>query len=71
MYMLFANDEILNISYNAEVDKLQIKSNKKQRKIWKAIHDNKMITMLVVLLTMFCFLNCSLIYTFMNLLKNL
>lgn len=69
--MLYANDEILNIGYNAEVDRLQTKENKKQRKIKKAIYDNKLITMLVVLFIMFCFLNCTLIYSFMHLLKNL
>ena len=69
--MLYANDEIFNIGYNAEVDRIQIKGRQKPNKIKKAIHDNKMITTLVVLFTMFCFLNCILIYTFMNLLKNL
>lgn len=69
--MLYANDEIFNIGYNPEVNRLQIKENKKLRKIKKTIHDNKMITTLVALFTMFCFLNCALIYTFMDLLKSL
>ena len=67
--MLYANDEMLNIDYNSKVEKIQRKG--KQNKIKKAIYDNKMITTLVVFFIMFCFLNCILIYTFMNLLKNL
>ena len=69
--MLYANDEIFNISYNANVDRIQIKGRKKQSKIKKAMHENKLITILVSLFLMFCFLNCVLIYTFMSLLKNL
>ena len=69
--MLYANDEIFNIGYNADVDRLQIKSGQKQNKVKKAIHDNKLITILISLFFMFCFLNCALIYTFMNLLKNI
>lgn len=69
--MLYANDEIFNIGYNADVDRIQIKGRKKQSKIKKAIHENKLITILVSLFFMFCFFNCALIYTFMSLLKNL
>ncbi len=69
--MLYANDEMLNISYNADVDRIQIKGRQKQNKIKKAIHKNTLITALVTLFFMFCFLNCALIYTFINLLKNI
>ena len=69
--MLYANDEIFNIGYNAKLDRLQIKNNKRQNKIKKALHENKIITTLVMLFVMFCFLNSVLIYTFMDLLKNL
>ena len=68
--MMYANDEIFNIGYNADVDRLQIKG-KRQSKIKRAIRGNKIITILAMLFIMFCFLNCALIYTFMNLLKNL
>ena len=68
--MLYANDEIFNIGYNEDLDRLQIK-DKKHSKIKKVIHENKMITTLIILFSMFCFLNCVLIFTFMDLLKNI
>ena len=68
--MFYANEEIFSIDYNAEVDRLQIK-RKNQSKIRKIIHENKIITILVALFFMFCLLNCMLIYTFMDLLKNI
>ena len=71
--MFYANEEIFSIGYNAELDRLQIK-RKNQSKIGiirKKIHENKMITTLVALFFMFCLLNCMLIYTFMDLLKNI
>ena len=68
--MMYANDEIFNIGYNAKTDKLQIKP-KKYNKIKGVLHGNKFFATLGVLFIMFCFLNCALIYTFMDLLKNL
>ena len=69
--MLYANDEIFNIGYNADLDRLQIKKEKKQSKIKKVIHENKMISTLMALFIMFCLLNFALIFTFMDLLKNI
>ena len=68
--MLYANDEIFSIDYNENVDRQQIK-RKKQGRIKRAIHENKIFAILVVLFAMFCSFNCVLIYTFMNLLTNL
>ena len=56
--MLYANDEIFSIGYNEDVDRLQIK-RKKQNKIKRAIHENKLLTILVVLFAMFCSFNCQ------------
>lgn len=69
--MMYANDEIFNIGYNAKTDKLQIKGSKKQSKIKGVLLENKFFTTLVVLFIMFCFLNFALIYTFMDLLKKI
>lgn len=69
--MLYANDEIFNIGYNKDLDRLQIKKEKKHSKIKKAIYENKIITTLAILFIMFCLLNCVLVFTFMDLLKNI
>lgn len=39
--------------------------------MYYANDENKIISILVVVFCMFCFLNCALIYTFIDLLKNL
>ena len=62
--MIYANDEIFNIGYNSKLDRLEIKNKKKTSK-------NKIIRILIVLFGVFSIMNCILIYTFMQLLKNI
>ena len=62
--MIYANDEIFNIGYNSKLDRLEIKNKKTTSK-------NKIIRILIVLFGVFSIMNCMLIYTFMELLKNL
>ena len=69
--MIYANDEIFNIGYNSKLDRLEIKNKKITAKIRKFIIKNKIITTLIVLFGVFSFMNCILIYTFMQLLKNI
>lgn len=69
--MIYANDEIFNIGYNSEVDRLQIKKNKKESNLKRIINENKVMSVLILLFFMFCSLNCIIIYTFIDLLKNL
>ena len=69
--MIYANDEIFNIGYNYELDRLEIKDKRKRNIIKKYITNNKIITTLLLLFITFCILNSILIYTFMQLLKNI
>lgn len=69
--MLYANDEIFNIGYNAELDRLEIKNKRKNNKLRKIFNENKLITTLMILFVAFSVMNCVLIYTFMELLKNI
>lgn len=69
--MLYANDEIFNIGYNAELDRLEINNKRKRKKIRKVFNENKVITTLIILFGIFSIMNCILIYTFMELLKNI
>ena len=69
--MLYANDEIFNIRYNAKLDRLEIKKGKLKNKIIITLKRNKIITALIILFGAFSFTNCMLIYSFMQMLKNI
>lgn len=66
--MIYANDEIFNKGCNADILKKRMID---KNKIKKNILENKTIIILGVIFIAFCSLNCALIYTFIDLLKNL
>ena len=69
--MLYANEDIFNISYNSELDRLEINNQKSNNKIKKKNNENKIIIVLVILFGIFSIMNSILIYSFMELLKNI
>lgn len=67
--MIYANEDIFNVSYNSRLDRLQINEKSRKNKIKRVIKNNKLITTLLTMFLAFCFLNGLLIYTFLSLLK--
>ena len=69
--MIYANDDIFNVGYNSELDRLEVKKRKITNKIMTTLKRNKIMTTLIILFATFSFMNCMLIYTFMQMLKNI
>ena len=68
--MLYADNGIYNVNYNEKLDKL---GNKKNRtiKLLSFFQKHKFITITAILFALFSVMNCTLIYCFMGLLKNI
>jgi len=60
---MYETDEIFYINYNEKKDRLETKNKKNSSK--------KFVTILIALFGVFCIMNSMLIFTFMNLLKNI
>ena len=69
--MIYANDETFNIRYNTNLDKLELPNEKKRSRVIRHFNQNKVVTILLVLFVSFSLMNCALIFTFMQLLKNI
>lgn len=59
--MIYANDDVFNVRYNSELDRLEIKNKPK----------NRFIRILIILFGTFSIMNCFLIYSFMEILKTI
>ena len=62
--MLYVDGEA--VRYSSKLDK-----DVKKNKIIKLLNKNKIITMLIILFGIFSLMNCMLIYTFIQILKNI
>ena len=69
--MLYANDEIFNINYNSGTDKLEMKGIRTKHKLRKTLKENKIILIASSLFVLFSLVNCMLIYSFLEILKNI
>lgn len=69
--MIYANDEIFNVGYNSNLDRLESQNKKNKSRVKKNFNQNKVVTILLALFVSFSLMNCALIFTFMQLLKNI
>ena len=69
--MLYANDEVLKSGYTSNLDKQKIKNKKWGSIVKNLVKEHKLITTIAILFVICCVMNCVLIYTFIELLKNI
>ena len=67
--MEYAKDEIFNIRYNSNLDKLELRPKKWTSRLEKAIKKHKLITGTIIAFSMLSIFNFVLIYNFMNILR--
>ena len=71
MYMEYAKDEIFQIRYNTELNRLQIKKERWTSKIYKKIKMHKLFTTAIVLFFIMSSINIFMINRFMTLYNSL
>lgn len=69
--MEFAKDEIFNIRYNTELNRLEKAKKNKTSRLVNAMKKHKLISMCITTLIVFSCLNFFLIYNFMKILQNM
>ena len=68
--MEYAKDEIFQIRYNTELNRLQMKGEGWTSKLSKMIKRHKLLTTTVIAFGLFSTINIIMIYSFMNILQN-
>ena len=63
-------EDVFNVKYNTELDKLEIKKEGMIKKIFKFINKHKFISTMFISLLVFSAINFYLIYSFMKILEN-
>lgn len=66
--MSYTNDDIFNVKYNKEIDRLEIQKKSKMKQILK---NHKFFATVMALFIVFSLLNVILIYNFLEILKNI
>ena len=66
-----AKDDIFQIRYNTNLDRLQIGKRGLIRRLYNTIKNHKIISMAVISLIIFSIANVVMIYQFMKILQNI
>ena len=69
--MEYAKDEIFQIRYNANLDRLQIGHKRWTRRLLNTIRGNKLISISILAFIIFSTANAVMIYNFMKILQNI
>lgn len=69
--MEYAKDEVFQIRYNTNLNRLQIGSDRWTSRLLKTVRRHKLITTVVVSLIIFSVANVIMIYNFMKILQNM
>lgn len=67
--MEYTKDDIFNIRYNTELNRLEMR--KKNKSVLETVKKHKLISFVITTLIMFSGLNFFLIYNFMKILQNI
>lgn len=66
---MYANDEVFNVEYNESLDRLEIKRKSWTSRVIKNLRHHKIIVATAIMFVICSFMNCVLIYNFMEILK--
>lgn len=69
--MEYAKDEIFQVRYNTNLNRLQIGQERWTNRLLKAIKKHKLITTTVIAFIMFSTINIIMIYNFIIILQNI
>lgn len=69
--MEYANDEIFQIKYNKDTDRLECDKKSWTSKFKGKIKENKLLSMVVIAFIIFSVINVIMIYNFINILQNI
>lgn len=68
--MEYSKDEIFQIRYNTNLDRLQIGGKRWTKRLLQTIKRHKLMTVTVIAFIIFSILNVAMIFTFINILQN-
>ncbi len=69
--MEYAKDEVFQIRYNTNLNRLQIGSDRWTSRLLKTVRRHKLITTVIISLMIFGAANVIMIYNFMKILQNM
>ena len=69
--MEYAKDEIFQVRYNTNLNRMQIGQERWTNRLLKAIKKHKLITTTVIAFIMFSIINIIMIYNFIIILQNI
>lgn len=69
--MEYAKDEVFQIRYNTNLNRLQIGSDRWTSRLLKTVRRHKLITTVIITLMIFGVANVIMIYNFMKILQNM
>lgn len=67
---MYANDDVFNIKYNSELDRLEVAKTRK-RKVLYFLTAHKFFTTTVIMFIILSIINCLLVYNFMEIMKTM
>ena len=67
--MLNADEDIFNLKYNVNLNKIEIEKRKWTSRLFKTILNHKFISMIVVVFIIFSILNLFLIFNFIRVIE--